>query len=144
MDDFAHHPTAIRATIEAARGRWPKRRIWAAFEPRSNTLRRNIMEVPLAESLAMADGVALGPVSRAQLLSDAERLSPERVAAKIESLGRPAAALANAEGVAEYLDGVVEPGDIVLVMSNGSFDGLLGKLMTRLSKARAPEKITRQ
>jgi UDP-N-acetylmuramate: L-alanyl-gamma-D-glutamyl-meso-diaminopimelate ligase len=102
------------------------------------------MEIPLAESLAMADGVALGPVSRAQLLSDAERLSPERVAAKIEALGRSAAALANAEGVAEYLAGVVEPGDIVLVMSNGSFDGLLGKLNTRLSKARPPEKITRQ
>ncbi len=144
VDDFAHHPTAIRATIEAARGRWPNRRIWAAFEPRSNTLRRNTLEAPLADALALADGIALGPVSRAQLLSDAERLSPERVAAKLNTLGRQAAALANADGVAEYLAGAVEPGDVVLVMSNGSFDGVIGKLIARLSKARPPEKIARQ
>jgi len=144
VDDFAHHPTAIRATIEAARGRWPNRRIWAAFEPRSNTLRRNTLETPLVESLGLADGIALGPVSRAQLLSDADRLSPERVAARLSALGRQAAALANAEGVAEYLAGAVEPGDVILVMSNGSFDGLLAKLLARLSQARPPEKITRK
>jgi len=130
--------------MEAARGRWPNRRIWAAFEPRSNTLRRNTLETPLVESLALADGIALGPVNRAQLLSDAERLSPERVAARLNALGRQAAALANGDGVVEYLVGAVEPGDVILVMSNGSFDGLLAKLLARLTKARPPEKITRK
>src|ERR1700722_9871989 len=79
VDDFAHHPTAIRATIEGARTRWPGRRLWVAFEPRSNTMRRRIFENDLTLALALADGAVLGPVNRAQMLSDAERLSPERV-----------------------------------------------------------------
>ena len=68
VDDFAHHPTAIRATIEGARSRWPGRRMWVAFEPRSNTMRRRIFEDDLADALAAADGAVLGPVNRAQLL----------------------------------------------------------------------------
>jgi UDP-N-acetylmuramate: L-alanyl-gamma-D-glutamyl-meso-diaminopimelate ligase len=139
VDDFAHHPTAIRATIEAARERWPGRRLWAAFEPRSNTMRRNTFEEPLAEALALADGVALGPVSRAKLLSDAERLSPERVAERIVAAGKKASAHESADAIAEYLAGAVRSGDVVLVMSNGSFDGLCEKLMQRLSGGRAAE-----
>jgi UDP-N-acetylmuramate: L-alanyl-gamma-D-glutamyl-meso-diaminopimelate ligase len=139
VDDFAHHPTAIRATIEAARERWPGRRLWAAFEPRSNTMRRNTFEEPLAEALALADGVALGPVSRAKLLSDAERLSPERVAERIVAAGKKASAHESADAIAEYLAGAVGSGDVVLVMSNGSFDGLCEKLISRLSGERVSE-----
>ncbi|HEV3219358.1 MAG TPA: UDP-N-acetylmuramate:L-alanyl-gamma-D-glutamyl-meso-diaminopimelate ligase [Candidatus Acidoferrales bacterium] len=139
VDDFAHHPTAIRATIEAARERWPGRRLWAAFEPRSNTMRRNTFEEPLAEALALADGVALGPVSRAKLLSDAERLSPERVAERIVAAGKKASAHESADAIAEYLAGAVRSGDVVLVMSNGSFDGLCEKLISRLSGERVSE-----
>lgn len=134
VDDFAHHPTAIRATIQATRDRWPGRRIWAAFEPRSNTLRRNIFEEPLAESLSLADGIVLGPVSRAQLLSDTERLSPERVVARLIAQGRQAAALPSADAAVEHLAEIVHKGDLVLVMSNGSFDGLCSKLVARLSE----------
>jgi len=68
VEDFAHHPTAIRLTLEAARTRWPGRRIWAAIEPRSNTMRRKVFQDALPESLAIADGVLIGPVNRAQLL----------------------------------------------------------------------------
>ncbi|MGA7785217.1 MAG: cyanophycin synthetase, partial [Candidatus Acidiferrales bacterium] len=135
-DDFAHHPTAIRATLEAARERWPGRRLWAAFEPRSNTMRRNTFEEPLADALALADGVALGPVSRAKLLSEAERLSPERVAERIASVGKYASAYLSADAIAEYLAAVVRKGDVVLVMSNGSFDGLCEKLLQHLSGER--------
>lgn len=143
VDDFAHHPTAIRATLEAARDRWPARRIWAAFEPRSNTMRRNTFEVPLADALSVADGVVLGPVNRAQLLSDAERLSPERVVARVTGAGRKGAACLSADAVTDYLVAAAEPGDVVLVMSNGSFDGLCGKLMARLREKRASEVRTR-
>jgi UDP-N-acetylmuramate: L-alanyl-gamma-D-glutamyl-meso-diaminopimelate ligase len=135
LDDFAHHPTAIRATIEAARGRWPNRRLWAAFEPRSNTMRRNTFEGPLAESLSLADGIVLGPVSRANLLSDAERLSPERIVALLTAQKRQAAAFPSADAVAEYLGHEAKSGDVILVMSNGSFDGLCGKLVERFSKS---------
>src|SRR6202521_4509498 len=79
VDDFAHHPTAIRATIDAARHRWPGRKLWAVFEPRSNTMRRKVFEKDLAASLASADAAVLGAVNRASLLGDAERLSPARV-----------------------------------------------------------------
>ena len=139
VDDFAHHPTAIRGTLEAARGRWPSRRIWAVFEPRSNTMRRNTLEASLAESLSLADGVVLGPVNRAQLLSDAERLSPQRIVALLSAKGLQATALPDSEAIAQYLAGAVKSGDIILVMSNGSFDGLCGKLTTVLTERRAAE-----
>jgi UDP-N-acetylmuramate: L-alanyl-gamma-D-glutamyl-meso-diaminopimelate ligase len=133
VDDFAHHPTAIRATIEAARDRWPGCRIWAAFEPRSNTMRRRIFEDNLADSLALADGAILGAVNRAQLLSDEERLSPERVLARIRRAGRRAEGFDSADAIADFLAAEVRAGDVVLALSNGSFDGLCEKLLARLN-----------
>jgi UDP-N-acetylmuramate: L-alanyl-gamma-D-glutamyl-meso-diaminopimelate ligase len=137
VDDFAHHPTAIRATIEAARSRWPGRRLWAIFEPRSNTMRRQVFEEPLADALALADATVLGAVNRASLLSDTERLAPERVIERLRSAGRKAEAYDNADTIANYLGEQARPGDVVLVMSNGSFDGLCGKLLQRLEAARS-------
>jgi UDP-N-acetylmuramate: L-alanyl-gamma-D-glutamyl-meso-diaminopimelate ligase len=133
VDDFAHHPTAIRATIEGARDRWPGRRIWVAFEPRSNTMRRRIFEQDLADALAAADGAVLGAVSRAQLLSDEERLSPTRVLERIREAGRRAEAFGPADAIAEFLAAEARPGDVVLALSNGSFDGLCDKLLARLN-----------
>jgi UDP-N-acetylmuramate: L-alanyl-gamma-D-glutamyl-meso-diaminopimelate ligase len=133
VDDFAHHPTAIRATIEAARSRWPGRRLWVAFEPRSNTMRRRIFENDLTLALALADGAVLGPVNRAQLLDDSERLSPERVVARLRTGGRVAQAASSTEEIVDYLAGELREGDVVLVLSNGSFDGLCEKLLARLS-----------
>ncbi|PYU12521.1 MAG: UDP-N-acetylmuramate:L-alanyl-gamma-D-glutamyl-meso-diaminopimelate ligase [Acidobacteria bacterium] len=135
VDDFAHHPTAIRMTLDAARSRWPRRRLVAAFEPRSNTMRRKVFESELSEALAAADVAAIGPVNRAQLLSDAERLSPERVAQQLRAWGRLAEAFASAAEIAEFLAAELKPGDVVLVMSNGSFDGLCEKLLERLGAA---------
>ena len=134
VEDFAHHPTAIRMTIEAARSQWPKRRLWAAFEPRSNTMRRRVFAEALADSLATADGVCLGPVNRANLLSDEERLDPQQVAAAIRARGKAAEAFASAAEINEYLADKVTPGDVVLVMSNGSFDGLSTLLPRTLQK----------
>jgi UDP-N-acetylmuramate: L-alanyl-gamma-D-glutamyl-meso-diaminopimelate ligase len=133
VDDFAHHPTAIRATIEAARTRWPGRRLWAIFEPRSNTMRRRAIESDLASALATADAAILGSVHRRQLLSEEERLSPERVVAQVRVSGRPAEAFASAEEIAEYLAEKTQPNDLALVMSNGSFDGLCNLLLQALA-----------
>jgi UDP-N-acetylmuramate: L-alanyl-gamma-D-glutamyl-meso-diaminopimelate ligase len=138
VDDFAHHPTAIRATIDAARHRWPGRRVWAIFEPRSNTMRRRVFENDLAASLATADAAILGAVNRANLLSDEERMSPTRVLETIRGSGREAQGFDSAEEIAEYLAAETRPGDLVLVMSNGSFDGLCGKLLGRLQERGAP------
>jgi UDP-N-acetylmuramate: L-alanyl-gamma-D-glutamyl-meso-diaminopimelate ligase len=138
VDDFAHHPTAIRATIDAARHRWPGRKLWAVFEPRSNTMRRRVFENDLAASLATADSTVLGAVNRANLLSDEERMSPARVLETIRGAGRKAQGFDSTEDIAEYLSAETRPGDLVLVMSNGSFDGLCGKLLGKLQERDAP------
>ncbi len=134
VEDFAHHPTAIKLTLEAAKTRWPGRRIWVALEPRSNTMRRKIHEAALPEALALAEGVFFGPVNRAGLLTDAERFSPESVAAAMRARGRRAEALGSADEITGALSRETHPGDVVLVMSNGSFDGLIGKLLETLAK----------
>jgi UDP-N-acetylmuramate: L-alanyl-gamma-D-glutamyl-meso-diaminopimelate ligase len=133
VEDFAHHPTAIRLTLEAARTRWPGRKIWAAVEPRSNTMRRKIFQQALPEALALADGVFLGAVNRAQLLSEEDRLSPEAIAQSVSERGRLAYACASVDEIAERLAGGAKSGDIVVIMSNGSFEGLTAKLFEQLN-----------
>jgi UDP-N-acetylmuramate: L-alanyl-gamma-D-glutamyl-meso-diaminopimelate ligase len=131
VEDFAHHPTAIRLTLEAARTRWPGRKIWAAMEPRSNTMRRKIFQNVLPEALMIADAVLVGPVNRAKLLGEEERLSPEQIADSLLERGRPAKAFESADEIAEYLADNAKTGDVVMVLSNGNFDGLSGKLLEK-------------
>jgi UDP-N-acetylmuramate: L-alanyl-gamma-D-glutamyl-meso-diaminopimelate ligase len=132
VDDFAHHPTAVRATIEAARGRWPKRRLWAILEPRSNSMRRKVFQDSLPQSLALADRVALGGVFRPQQLGDEDRLDPETVAASVRALGKDASVVSGGEAMAEFLTANARSNDLLLIMSNGSFDGLCEKLLKKL------------
>jgi UDP-N-acetylmuramate: L-alanyl-gamma-D-glutamyl-meso-diaminopimelate ligase len=134
VDDFAHHPTAVRATIEAARARWPGRRIWAILEPRSNSMRRKVFEQTLPVALSLADRVILGGVFRAQQLGDENRLEPETVAESVRALGKNARVFLNADAITEQLGTETESGDVLLVMSNGSFDGLCEKLLARLTQ----------
>ena len=132
VDDFAHHPTAVRATIEAARGRWPGRRLWAILEPRSNSMRRKVFQEALPKALALGDRVVLGGVFRAQQLGDENRLDPETVAASVRALGKEARVIPGSDAIAEHLAAETKPGDLVLIMSNGSFDGLCEKLLKKL------------
>jgi len=132
VEDFAHHPTAIRLTLEAARTRWPGRKIWAAIEPRSNTMRRRVFQDVMPDALSLADGIMIGPVNRPQLLSEDDRFSPEALTESLRKLGRTVEAFNSSTEIADYLAEHVRPGDLVLVMSNGSFDGLCGKLLEKL------------
>jgi UDP-N-acetylmuramate: L-alanyl-gamma-D-glutamyl-meso-diaminopimelate ligase len=138
VDDFAHHPTAIRATIQAARLRWPGRRLWAVLEPRSNSMRRKVFQDALPEALALADRVVLDAVHRAALLDDAHRLDPEAVAAAVRSMRKDAQVLPSADAIVDLLAAEAKPGDLLLVMSNGSFDGLCEKLLRKLSERQIP------
>jgi len=135
IDDFAHHPTAIVETIRAIRQNYPRQRLWILFEPRSNTTRRNIFQQELAESLALADGVFVARVDRLHELPEAERLNPEQVVATIRKHGKPAEYLANAETILNSLTPQLRIGDIVAVFSNGKFDGIHDKLLTRLRQS---------
>jgi UDP-N-acetylmuramate: L-alanyl-gamma-D-glutamyl-meso-diaminopimelate ligase len=143
VDDFAHHPTAVRATIEAARGRWPKRRLWAILEPRSNSMRRKVFQESLPKALALADRVVLGGVFRAQQLDDENRLAPESVAQSVRQLGKDARAFEGADAIADYLAGEAKAGDLLLVMSNGSFDGLCDKLLKKIGSEVSSEATSR-
>ncbi len=144
VDDFAHHPTAVKATIDAARNRWPKRRMWAILEPRSNSMRRKIFQDSLPKALALADRVVLGGVFRSQQLGDDNRLSPDSVAESVRGLGKDAHAFEGADKIADYLASEAEPNDLMLIMSNGSFDGLCDKLLKKLSLAHQPAEATRR
>jgi UDP-N-acetylmuramate: L-alanyl-gamma-D-glutamyl-meso-diaminopimelate ligase len=95
-------------------------------------MRRKVFQDVLPEALALADAVLIGPVNRANLLGEEERLSPEKIASLIQERGRPAKAFAATDEIAEYLFEHANPKDVVMVMSNGSFDGLSGKLLAAL------------
>jgi UDP-N-acetylmuramate: L-alanyl-gamma-D-glutamyl-meso-diaminopimelate ligase len=138
VDDFAHHPTAVKATIEAARSRWPGRRLWAILEPRSNSMRRKVFQESLPKALALGDRVILGSVFRAQQLGGENRLDPETVAEGVRALGKDARVLSGSDAITEHLAGEARPGDLLLIMSNGSFDGLCEKLLKKLGAAAQP------
>jgi UDP-N-acetylmuramate: L-alanyl-gamma-D-glutamyl-meso-diaminopimelate ligase len=145
VDDFAHHPTAVRATIEAARGRWPERRVWAILEPRSNSMRRKIFQETLPAALALADRVILGGVFRSNQLGDDNRLDPESVAQRVRALNKEARVFNSSDEIAAVLAAESEQGDLLLVMSNGSFDGLCDKLIKKLGdEVHVPSGATRR
>ncbi|MEI8313887.1 MAG: Mur ligase family protein [Verrucomicrobiota bacterium] len=135
IDDFAHHPTALVETLRAIRAKYPGQRVWALFEPRSNTTRRNVFQRELAEALALADGVFITRVDRLNELPEGERLNPEQVVAAIRGRGIPSEYSANAEAILAALVPQLRPGDVVAVFSNGKFDGIHDKLLARLRQS---------
>ena len=132
IDDFAHHPTAIRETLRALRQANPGSRLWAVLEPRSNTLRRNVLERELIESLALADRVILDSVYQQQRIPEGERLHPEQVIAALNAEGTPAELCADVAAIVDSLNRQLLRGDVVAILSNGGFDGIYEKLPARL------------
>ncbi|HEY0758924.1 MAG TPA: UDP-N-acetylmuramate:L-alanyl-gamma-D-glutamyl-meso-diaminopimelate ligase [Acidisarcina sp.] len=137
IDDFAHHPTAIRETLKALRASYPEARLWAVLEPRSNTLRRNIFETELVESLALADRVALAGVFKQESIAEGERLHPESVVRRLRESGTPAALYRDADAIVDALGAELRSGDVVAILSNGGFDGIYDKLPARLAQSMA-------
>lgn len=134
IDDFAHHPTAIAGTLTALRARYPGARLWAILEPRSNTLRRNVFQKQLANSLALADEVVVAGVFKSESIPPAERLDLARVGAELELLGRRARIISGADGIVQVVAPELRSGDVVAILSNGGFDGIYEKLPTRLKE----------
>ena len=134
IDDFGHHPTAIRETLKALRLRYAREKIWAVFEPRSNTTRRNVFQEELAASFADADAVVVSEVARLEQISASERLNPEKLMADIKASGKEAAYLPDANAIVAHLAQHAQGGDVVCVFSNGGFDGIHGKLLARLGR----------
>ncbi len=132
-DDFAHHPTAIRETLKAFRTKYPKERIFAIFEPGSNTTRRNIFQKELAECFADADVVLISQIARLHLLSESERLDPKKVMADIRGQGKEAFYLPDPEAISSMVAKTARKDDIIIVMSNGGFGGIHELLKRKLS-----------
>ncbi|MFY9911657.1 MAG: UDP-N-acetylmuramate:L-alanyl-gamma-D-glutamyl-meso-diaminopimelate ligase [Candidatus Sulfotelmatobacter sp.] len=134
IDDFAHHPTAIAGTLKALRQRFAGARLWAILEPRSNTLRRRVLQADLARSLALADEVIVAGVFRSEAVPEKERLDLPELAANIQKHGRRARLVTDADAIVDLISPELRRGDVVAILSNGGFGGIYEKLPARLKK----------
>jgi UDP-N-acetylmuramate: L-alanyl-gamma-D-glutamyl-meso-diaminopimelate ligase len=134
VDDFGHHPTAIRETLKALRIKYPQEKIWAIFEPRTNTTRRNVFQTELLYSFADANVVVLSQVARLDQLAPEERLNPALLMEELKVLGKEAFYLPDADAIVSHVAKGARGGDVVCVFSNGGFDGIHGKLLTQLGR----------
>ena len=134
IDDFGHHPTAIRETLRALRHRYPGCRLWAIFEPRSNTTRRAVFQQELPDALKLADGVFISQVARLEQIPEVDRLDPEAVVEAIAESGRPAFYEPDVAHIVDRLVPLLKAQDVVVIFSNGGFDGIHGKLLERLKR----------
>ena len=134
IDDFAHHPTAIRETLKALGQRYPGRRVWAIFEPRSNTTRRNHFQSELAEALSLAKRVVVAEIARLEQVPEGERLDPARLMEDIRTAGTKADYLPTSDEIVTHVTVQAEPGDILCVLSNGGFGNIHQKLLAALAE----------
>ena len=132
VDDFGHHPTAIRETLRALRIKYPTQKVWAIFEPRTNTTRRKIFQSELASAFAEADSVVVSQIARLELLAPEERLDPARLMEDLKGNGKDAVYLPDADAIVAHVAKSAQGGEIVCVFSNGGFGGIHGKLLERL------------
>ncbi len=134
IDDFAHHPTAIRATLGALRKRYAGRRLWAILEPRSNTLRRNVFQHELVESLALADQVVIASVffKTTDALKPEERLDVDSVVGELSARGVAARQFPDVAAIISSIVPELTSGDVVAILSNGGFGGIYEKLPAAL------------
>jgi UDP-N-acetylmuramate: L-alanyl-gamma-D-glutamyl-meso-diaminopimelate ligase len=139
IDDFAHHPTAVKETLEAVRSAYPGRRLWAIFEPRSHTSRRRIFEREFSLALGCADRIVLAGLYQPEKIPEEDRLPPAEVVREINRIGgdNRAVFMERANEIPAYVAKEAKPGDVILVMSNGGFDGVQEKILRAL-ESRTP------
>lgn len=132
IDDFAHHPTEVRETISAIKLKYPERRLWAVFEPRSNTSRRNFFQKIYPESFLHSDKVIISEVFNKEGIEDERRLEPEKLVEGLKQQGGDAIFIPSVDAIVEHLKRQTESGDVILIMSNGSFGGIVERLKKEL------------
>jgi len=140
VDDFGHHPTAIRETLRALRIKYPHQKILAVFEPRSNTTRRNVFQTDLVGAFADADAVVVSQVARLEQVSPQDRLDPLRLIQDLQGSGKAAAYLPDVDAIVNHVAMNARGGDVVCIFSNGRFGGIQGTLLGRLG----PEEVARK
>jgi UDP-N-acetylmuramate: L-alanyl-gamma-D-glutamyl-meso-diaminopimelate ligase len=138
LDDYAHHPTAVRETLNALRRRYPKRRVIAVYEPRSATSRRKTFQGEFAEAFAHADEVIVGRLFDPSKIPPSERFDPEKLALDLHRSGTKASYIPDVDTIVKQLAESAAPGDVVCVLSSGSFDGLHDKLLDAIGDSMRP------
>lgn len=134
MDDFAHHPSAVKVTCEGVQRRFPNRRLVAVFEPRTNTSRRGIFQEQYVAALLGVGLAALREPRGVDELPESDRFSSRRLAADLQAQGTKALAFDDTDEILKYLARELQPEDVVLIMSNGSFDGIGPRLLQALKE----------
>ena len=132
IDDFAHHPTAVRETVNALRLAWPDNRLLVVFEPRTNSSRRAVFQADYARVFDGADRVFIREPVPLDTVPLEEQFSSSRLAADLRSLGKDAASYVDTDSILEALIQTCQGGDIVVILSNGGFDGIHERLLTLL------------
>jgi UDP-N-acetylmuramate: L-alanyl-gamma-D-glutamyl-meso-diaminopimelate ligase len=132
IDDFAHHPTAIRLAVQGLRQSHPGARLWILFEPRSNTTRRAVFQNELAEALALADIAVVAAIPDLHKIPENDRLDPLRLSADIARLGGSGHYLPDVDAIVAHVKSQARPGDVVAVLSNGGFGGIHARLLESL------------
>ena len=136
VDDFGHHPTAIRETLRALLLRFPTQKIWAVFEPRSNTTRRNVFQEELVHAFQEANAVIVAQVARLEQLKPEERFNPEKLMQDLNAAGKPTAYLPDVNTIVEYCAKNIQGDEVICVFSNGGFENIHAKLLARLGRGR--------
>ncbi len=138
MADYAHHPTAVTATLKALRQRFRGRRLHAIFEPRSATSRRKTFQREFAVAFRHADSVVVGPLYDPSRIPEDQRFDPERLALDVHKGGTPSSYIPDTDAIVAHVVDRARPGDVVTIFSSGAFDGLHDKLLKALGDAITP------
>jgi UDP-N-acetylmuramate: L-alanyl-gamma-D-glutamyl-meso-diaminopimelate ligase len=136
IEDFAHHPTAVKATLGGAAAAYPGRRLVAVFEPRSNTTRRKIFQKEYVDAFSAADRIILAGVFKSESIPEGERLDPEHLVSDLVSRGKSARFIPKVEDIVEHISGTAREGDVIVIMSNGGFGGIYKLLPEALNKSK--------
>ena len=134
VEDFAHHPTAVKMTVNSMKEHFPTKKLFAVLEPRSATSCRNIFQQAYVEALQRADVVLVVPPNSFRKVPKEERLSPEKLAESLRTKGIDAHFTHDTDSVVSYIQHRAQPGEVVLLMSNGSFGGIYSKMLSALEK----------
>ena len=137
MDDFAHHPTAVTSTLGAVRSFYPDRRLVAIFEPRTNSSMRNVFQDAYATAFDAADLVCVRTPPHPEKVPEGERFSSEALVAALGSSGKEAHLFPDADAIVAFCRANARAGDLLMVMSNGGFEGIHGRLLSMLEARQA-------
>jgi len=133
IDDFAHHPTAVRETLAAARAKYPGRRLVALFEPRSYTAQIRAFQEQFEVALSEADSIIIAGLFHPERYTADSAISPSAMIVRLRSLGREAEFIPSTDEIVLYLEPRLKKNDVVVIMSNGSFGGIHDKLLRTLA-----------